>query len=41
MNAVEPPEVPVALQPVAAEITAITSRFCAERRPSNVAVPCS
>jgi len=30
VGAVEPPKVPIALQPVFDEITAITSRFCGD-----------
>ena len=40
MNAVEPPKVPVALQPVFAEVTAITSRFCAEHLDEEYARLC-
>ncbi len=40
MSAVEPPKVPVALQPVFAEITAITGRFCAEHLDEEYARLC-
>jgi hypothetical protein len=40
MDAVEAPKVPVALQPVVAEITAITSRFCAEHLDEEYARLC-
>ncbi len=41
MGAVEPPKVPVALQPVFDEITAITSRFCAEHLDEEYARLCA
>jgi hypothetical protein len=40
MKAVEPPKVPVALQTVFTEITAITSRFCAEQLDEEYARLC-
>jgi hypothetical protein len=40
VSAVEPPKVPVALQPVFAEITTITSRFCAEHLDEEYARLC-
>src|SRR6266571_1138866 len=41
VGAVEPPKVPVALQPVFDEITAITSRFCAEHLDEEYARLCA
>jgi hypothetical protein len=40
MNAAQPPKVPVALQAVFAEITEITSRFCAEHLDEEYARLC-
>ena len=40
MDAVEPLKVPVALRPVFAEITAITSGFCAEHLDAEYARLC-
>jgi len=40
VGAVEPPKVPIALQPVFDEITAITSRFCAEHLDEEYARLC-
>lgn len=40
MDVVEPPKVPVALQPAFDEITAITSRFCAEHLDEEYARLC-
>jgi hypothetical protein len=41
LDAVESPKVPVALQPVFAEITGITSRFCAEHLDEEYTRLCS
>jgi Domain of unknown function (DUF6398) len=40
MDAVEPPKVPIALQPVFDKITAITSRFCTEHLDEEYAQLC-